>query len=480
MLFVMAQTGTVKWDSNVRSEASTSSTVVTSAKATQQVTIESEVEGSDGVTWYYITTSDGKKGYMREDLLTVSSLSQTDTNNSTGNQDLGTEIVYVSSNSANIRNAASTSGSIVANVSQGVELYVQDQTTGSDGYVWFNIAFTYQGQTVEGYVRSDLVSSNEPNATDEDPSETEITGTVGSTDTTEDGDGVVEDDTSSIVPESESTITPLEEYNLFTTEETPILPYGYDTVQVAWGGEDIKAWKNGDFFIFYAMKSDGSEGYVRYDSIAKTFQRYEESEGYPGGMFSNVNANIVMIILLVALIASIAALVILSVKYNTNQIEEQFAREEEKNAKKKVKIEPMNGKPVNTSNVKTTKRKSKMDDDDLDDDDYLDADDLDDDDLLLSLQNKSDVSITKSPKKESKVIKSEEKGHSARQVKRMQSTETPQAKKMNKSEQQIMKTGKPVQQVKEEAVKKNVTGKKKVGVETQMLNELEFMDFDSE
>ena len=60
----------------------------------------------------------------------------------------------VTSTTANVRSSASTSSDAVASLSKGDTVDIKSQTTGTDGYVWYEIAVN---ATSTGYIRSDLV-----------------------------------------------------------------------------------------------------------------------------------------------------------------------------------------------------------------------------------------------------------------------------------------------------------------------------------
>ena len=56
---------------NVRSEASTDSEILKKDVTGLVGTIEGNVKGSDGYTWYKIKTTDDVKGFVRSDVVTV-------------------------------------------------------------------------------------------------------------------------------------------------------------------------------------------------------------------------------------------------------------------------------------------------------------------------------------------------------------------------------------------------------------------------
>lgn len=71
-LAAFAATGTVNDDSvNVRSDASTSSSIVGTASNGDELEVGDSKEDDSGNTWYQVTLSDGSTGYIRNDFITV-------------------------------------------------------------------------------------------------------------------------------------------------------------------------------------------------------------------------------------------------------------------------------------------------------------------------------------------------------------------------------------------------------------------------
>lgn len=163
-------TGTVKNRIlNVRSKASTSSTIVCKLSQGTKVTITAETTGDDGMKWYAVSfTYNGasKSGYVRGDLVTVSGTVPGSTANNTPAASSGTaesltnsEILYVNVSSARVRERASTSSGIVAGLSRGTEVKQKSSETGADGKLWIRVSFTKDGKKEYGYIRSDLLTA---------------------------------------------------------------------------------------------------------------------------------------------------------------------------------------------------------------------------------------------------------------------------------------------------------------------------------
>lgn len=142
----------------VREEASTSSAIVAGLQKGAQVKQKKTKTGTDGKQWTKVSfTYNGTKtyGYIRSDLLTGTGNS---TSTSSGSQTSTASSKKIRVSAANVRSTASVSGSIKATMVQGSSVSVLSETTGTDGKKWSKISGTYNGKTVEGYIRSDLLN----------------------------------------------------------------------------------------------------------------------------------------------------------------------------------------------------------------------------------------------------------------------------------------------------------------------------------
>lgn len=158
-------TGTVKNRIlNVRSSSSTSSSIVCKLSQGTKVTIISETTGTDGMKWYnvYFAYNGGtSEGYVRADLLNVSgTVSESTTTTTTTSSSSGT--LYVNKTSVRVREKAAIGSTIVDGLEKGAEVKVQGTTTGTDGKSWTKVSFTKNGNSVQGYIRSDLLTSEKP------------------------------------------------------------------------------------------------------------------------------------------------------------------------------------------------------------------------------------------------------------------------------------------------------------------------------
>lgn len=172
----------------VRKEASSTSEVVAGVTKGMKVTIEEEVKDSDGKVWYKVGIGGNNYGYIRSDLVskgTSGNSSSSGTSDSSTAQNTSTPaptvptaieeqtaiLVPKGANSARIRSGASTSHDVVNSIPEGTLITLIGQATNSSGEKWYQMTCTYNGNTIEGYVRSDLVSMDIPADTPGDTSD---------------------------------------------------------------------------------------------------------------------------------------------------------------------------------------------------------------------------------------------------------------------------------------------------------------------
>lgn len=196
--------GTVTANSaNIRREPNSSSEVIGSTQKDKSISIRSQTTGSDGAVWYQVFVDANTLGYIRSDLVSITdgttppteayTASGTDTNTSTdtntGTADTPAEttpetpaavtaVEHMSASvtggqSVRVRSNASTTSQILTTAQNGMALTVTGQATGTDGNVWYQVAFIADGTEVTGFIRSDYVSlSGELVPVTEQPAET--------------------------------------------------------------------------------------------------------------------------------------------------------------------------------------------------------------------------------------------------------------------------------------------------------------------
>jgi len=162
---------------NIRSEAGTNGTVVSSAAAGSRLRVCDAVTGQDGRTWYVVYINGNAKGYIRGDLLTLESDQGATGADSTASQDetqtrdeeqakpredqnLNASVGgkgKVAGDGVRIRGLNSTTSAIITVVSKNTDLTLLQKTVGSDAMTWYQVSLVQDGKTVVGYIRSDLV-----------------------------------------------------------------------------------------------------------------------------------------------------------------------------------------------------------------------------------------------------------------------------------------------------------------------------------
>ncbi|MDE5907634.1 MAG: SH3 domain-containing protein [Lachnospiraceae bacterium] len=158
----------------IRANTSTDSEVVGSTVRGKTIDILEAVKDSSGTVWYKVAVTNGGYGYIRSDLVETSekievsaSSSQTNAGSSqltsqpteTVPTSIGEQQAVVNSgNNANVRSGASTQHSVVASLPSGTSMTLIGEATDGSGNKWYQLTCNYNGKTVEGYVRADLIT----------------------------------------------------------------------------------------------------------------------------------------------------------------------------------------------------------------------------------------------------------------------------------------------------------------------------------
>lgn len=209
-----AGTGTTIGATNVRSDASASSSLVTSLGAGASVTLGDSKTNDAGETWYAVTTSDGKTGYIRADLMNISADTGTNTTTTDGgdgtNTAEGTDTTadvptaqgegYAASmtptnatvnEDVHVRSGAGTSYTQIGDLAGGTAIVVFGQAKDSAGDVWYQFYSTGTDQQLIGFVRNDYITLGDPL---EQTTTTETTENASTAETTPDYEAVFADD----------------------------------------------------------------------------------------------------------------------------------------------------------------------------------------------------------------------------------------------------------------------------------------------
>lgn len=156
----------------IRSQANTESEVVGSTAKGKKVDLIESVKDSAGVTWYKVPVAGGGYGYIRGDLVktsdtvpAASTTSQT-TDQPAANQpaetvptSIGEQAAVIQCDTnAIIRSGASKSHSVVSSLPNGTPITLIGEANDNAGNKWYQITANYNGRSIEGYIRSDLIA----------------------------------------------------------------------------------------------------------------------------------------------------------------------------------------------------------------------------------------------------------------------------------------------------------------------------------
>ncbi|MDO4284000.1 MAG: SH3 domain-containing protein [Eubacteriales bacterium] len=176
----LAAPGTAAYNANIRAEASSDSEGIASVSVGDSLELGETTTGADGNTWYAVTTSSGATGYIRSDLVTLSSTDSSDTASSetvdSGSSSSDTGVAQASgdgyavamtptsatiSGDCNIRSGAGTNYNRIGTLSSGTSLVVIGQAADSSGQIWYQFYTTGLEQQMTGFVISDYITLGE-------------------------------------------------------------------------------------------------------------------------------------------------------------------------------------------------------------------------------------------------------------------------------------------------------------------------------
>lgn len=273
----------------IRALADTSSEALAGVKSGDTLSICGQTTGADGNVWYQVYVDSNTKGFIRSDLIqkktdgsiaTVSNSNSNTTTTTTTNADTTeTSVTPVESrngtvvtNNVRIRKGASTKHDVVATANKGMVLTVTGEAAGADGKTWYQVSFSYNNKAITGFIRSDLVTFD---SVSPDTAVSEITGTEETPEETT-TEAVSEEIPQEPVEEEAKQEPQDENANMIlmnVEEEVYVLPE-FTEIVLKWQDQDIKAFKNGQFYLFYAQKQNGETGWFLYDSENGVYQRY--------------------------------------------------------------------------------------------------------------------------------------------------------------------------------------------------------------
>lgn len=157
--------GNVNEAVTLRQNADSTSNQVMQLSNGQAVTVNNEVTGADGATWYQVIVNNNTLGYVPASTVTVSGGSVQDTGGTTQKVEMVsvTERIakVTAGSSVRVRAEASTSSNQIASLQPNATFLVLEDVNAADGYVWLKGEIDDNGTVVVGYVRSDLVTVEE-------------------------------------------------------------------------------------------------------------------------------------------------------------------------------------------------------------------------------------------------------------------------------------------------------------------------------
>ena len=302
----------------IRASADSSSEQLGSVAQGGNVDIISETTGADGKTWYQVYVDANTKGYIRADLVKKNGSSETTSSNTTATDQSATTATPVDAkkgtvvtSNVRIRKGASTNHDVVATANRGMVVTVTGEANGADGKKWYQISFSYNNKEITGFIRSDLVTFDNVPA---DTAVSEITGEENNPEASTEPATVEEQEPPQEPDQTSQQANDSANIILMNVEEVPYIMPGFIAVDLNWNDQKINAYKNGNFYIFYAQKQNGEEGWYLFDSEKGIYQRYaytaadvtvpEEKSG------AGSIVVIILVIIIVILMAAIGLLIL--------------------------------------------------------------------------------------------------------------------------------------------------------------------------
>ena len=148
----------------IRQDASTSSTMVGGAEKGKVLNVLSEVQGSDGYTWYQVQVNDTTTGYIRSDLVEVTGeVAPTEGGEGEGGETAPpVEVSQVNPVSATvfddlteIMDTASASGQSLGSVPRETIVTVTGYVDDAENVRWYQAEYAAEGSTITGFILSE-------------------------------------------------------------------------------------------------------------------------------------------------------------------------------------------------------------------------------------------------------------------------------------------------------------------------------------
>ncbi len=319
----LAAEGTVKAQTaKIRKEASTDSEVIGSTAQGKTVDIVGGVKDASGTVWYKVPNGNNTYGYIRSDLIETSDEIEITGSSSTGSSDdssgntskpaetvptaIGEQQATITESSVRVRSGASTQHDTVETLTQGTTITLIGEANDSAGNKWYQMTCNHNNKTVEGYVRSDLISIGAPVESEEEQP-TEGTETPEDTEATEgaaDGDGQMAGEGVAEGTETENT----------QVQQTPAEPEHNDYEVV---------YNDGEYWLYI-----NTEGTMM--KVSEVLNVVETANENHEKLTNQITSNKIIIVILGAIIVLLViAITILIFKFRDLYYEDYYEDEEE-------------------------------------------------------------------------------------------------------------------------------------------------------
>ena len=318
----LAATGTVTaGTAKIREKASTDSSVVASTSKGVKIDIVGAEKDSSGTVWYKVPVSGGSYGYVRSDLVETSdkidvtdnsSSSSTSTSTSTSTSKpeatvptaIGEQAATVKcSSNVKVRAGASTQHDVVTSLPNGTAITLIGEANDTAGNKWYQLRCEYNGKTIEGYIRSDLIAIG-ANTSNDGSENTDNTGDgTENTDGTENPDAENPDTEN---PDAENTDASQEGDSTeeAPAEETEPEHNDYEVVYMA----DTENPDTGKYYLYNNIDGTMADVEVLFSTVATANENVAKLEA------ESSQKNIIIIILAVVIVLLFIGVTILIIK----------------------------------------------------------------------------------------------------------------------------------------------------------------------
>lgn len=302
---------------NIRAQASSDSEVVAGTTQGKTIDIQGAVKDASGTIWYQVPISGGGHGYIRSDLVQTNETIKVSESApaSSGSSSSGspaetvptaigeTQAVIKSEKNVRVRSGASTQHSAVGSLPNGTGITLIGEANDNAGKKWYQITCNYNGKTVEGYVRSDLV-------------EVGAAGSAEGGETPPEGEGEGGENPEGEAPEGEGGENP-----------------GGETGEP----EPAPEPEHNDYEVVYAQNDTGEYEYYLYNNVEGNRQKLNELLSAVGVANENNqklqkqvdNSKIIIIVLAVVIVLLFIAVTVLIFKVRSLSYDYEYEEDEE-------------------------------------------------------------------------------------------------------------------------------------------------------